>query len=60
MCNLDCPKPPLSKVLITYRSTKHLDPQKLCDTISASLSANKDLGSKNTDVNVLMVHATHR
>ena len=54
MCHLDCPKPPLSKVLITYRSTKHLDPQKLCSTISTSLSANKDLGSKNTDVNVLM------
>jgi hypothetical protein len=37
-CELKCPKPPLSKVLVSYRSTKHLDLDTLKHRIMKSFS----------------------
>lgn len=37
-CKLNCPKPPVSKVLVSYRSTKQLNSDDLTNTISESFS----------------------
>ena len=40
-CELKCPKPPLSKFLVSYRSTKHLDLDTLKHRIMKSFSDHK-------------------
>ena len=51
-CKLNCPKPPLSKVLVSYRSTKLLDTDELSKIISKSLS-HQDY-SNTADANALI------
>ena len=51
-CKLNCPKPPLSKVLTSYRSTKRLVSDELSNTISESFSHQND--SNKIDANGLI------
>ena len=51
-CELKCPKPPLSKVLVSYRSTKHLDLDTLKHRIMKSFSDHKI--SDVTEINELI------
>ena len=44
-CKLNCPRPPLSKILLTFRSTKQLNNDVLTATLKESL-ANQDLSIK--------------